>query len=142
VDSTNFFLTVLTGDGKGGFTLAQEPAVADGVVSLVTADFNSDLIPDLVSVSTLHAEFDELLSNGSGSFAAAKHFPINGIPPRAIAGDFNNDAKQDLAVITSMSSIMLLLGDGLGGFGTPTTIPVRWASWDFPWRAPMVVGDA
>jgi hypothetical protein len=34
-------------------------------------------------------------------------------------GDFNGDQKPDLAVVNLTTSVTVLLGDGLGGFGHP-----------------------
>jgi membrane-bound lytic murein transglycosylase B len=42
-----------------------------------------------------------------------------------VAADFNGDGKLDLAVTDSVSNaVMILLGNGDGTFGAPTTIPV------------------
>src|SRR5205085_3464812 len=60
------------------------------------------------------------------SFANAVSFPA-GSGPRWIAlGDFNNDAKYDLAIANFAASgtVSILLGDGAGNFGPPTSYAV------------------
>ncbi len=49
----------------------------------------------------------------------------NGIPARVVAGDLNGDLIQDIAWITSNTSLLYtMLGDGDGGFNTPRTVAV------------------
>src|SRR5436190_14407591 len=46
-------------------------------------------------------------------------------PNQIVTGDFNLDAKPDLAVVNSASdNVSILLGDGSGGFGAPGGSPV------------------
>src|ERR1022692_4532328 len=55
-------------------------------------------------------------------------------------GDFNNDGVLDLVTIDPVggNSPALLLGDGAGGFGPPTTFPIRS---DFPVPTSILVAD-
>ena len=60
----------------------------------------------------------------SVSFSAAVNWPT-GVAPRDVAvGDFNGDGKQDLVTSNGTGaggSFSVLLGNGAGGFGAPTT---------------------
>jgi FG-GAP-like repeat len=84
--------------------------------SVAFGDFNGDGIPDLVTTGSL-GTLAIALGAGSGTFAAATTVPGTFYGP-VVTGDFNGDGKLDL-VLVSPPNIVLLLGDGAGGFGTP-----------------------
>jgi autotransporter-associated beta strand protein len=56
-----------------------------------------------------------------GSFASAANVSVGSSPTKVAAGDFNNDGKQDLAIVSFSDSVVgIRLGDGSGAFaGTP-----------------------
>jgi VCBS repeat protein/HYR domain-containing protein len=60
----------------------------------------------------------------AASFSAPTSFPTGGIRPGSVAvADFNGDGIKDLAVANGNSkNVGLLLGNGTGGFGTPTKL--------------------
>ncbi|MBI4469099.1 MAG: VCBS repeat-containing protein [Acidobacteria bacterium] len=61
----------------------------------------------------------------SPSFSAATSFAAGAGARSIAAADFNRDGKLDLAVANGQaSSVSILLGDGTGGFGAKTDIPV------------------
>ena len=106
------------GDGTGGFpdddsstfNLFQPRALAIG-------DLNLDGKPDLVISSGQTVALR--LGDGSGGFPDSSSSTVAGIHPISLAiGDLNRDGKPDLAVTTSCcpASVMILLGDGDGGF--------------------------
>ena len=66
-----------------------------------------------------------LLGNGAGGFGAKTDFAV-GTNPRSVAvGDFNGDARPDLAVANvSSDTVSVLLGNGAGGFGAKTDFAV------------------
>ena len=122
-------VTVLLGNGSGGFTAAPGSpfAVGSGPVSVVVGDFNGDGIQDLAVANLGSANVTVLLGNGSGGFIAANASPFAaGTGPVAMAvGDFNADGIQDLAVANGNggngigNNVTVLLGNGSGGF-TPS----------------------
>lgn len=70
-----------------------------------------------------------LLGHGDGTFGPATDFPVgDGTGPAAmVVGNFNADAKPDLALADSMqyaSSVSILLGKGDGAFGNAKGFPV------------------
>ncbi len=172
---TSFGNTSLASAALGAATpglglLTSSIAVSSGSpYSQVVGDFNGDGIPDLAMISgdqyspfegpfTISVE----LGNGDGSFRAGPTFTPSGLQqyPLLIAGDFNQDGKTDLGVLSydgySTSYITTLPGNGDGSFGAPQTgvaynqgplggdvVPgsvlaadlTVMASWILPWRA-------
>jgi hypothetical protein len=97
------------------------PPVFPGAGATVSADFNRDGKPDLIST-----DGTVLLGNGDGTFTVGKPLGLTGQNTNLIAtGDFNGDGKPDL-VLASLASntFYVLLGNGDGTFGAPiiTTI--------------------
>jgi hypothetical protein len=86
--------------------------------SVAFGDFNAGGISDLV-VSGSNGTLAISLGTGSGTLAAATSIPGTFYGPPVI-GNFNGDGKLDLVVV-SPPNIVLLLGDGTGGFGTPVS---------------------
>jgi hypothetical protein len=122
-------VSVLLGDGAGGFGAAQSVFVGSGPCAVVASDFNRDTKLDL-AVARSTGVVSILLGDGNGGFGLPTNFNA-GIGPRAIAaGDFNQDGKPDLAVAIVGTStnipgfVAVLLGNGLGGFGSPTQFEV------------------
>ena len=136
-DSNN--LTVLLGNGSGGFSAATGSPFAVGTepASLAVGDFNGDGIQDLVIAGSRVAV---LLGNGSGGFSLTPGSPFAVGPgaPSVAVGDFNGDGIQDLAVGSFGSGgVAVLLGNGSGGFSAATGSP--FALGTGPW--PVAVGD-
>lgn len=112
---------------------------------VVAADFNGDGKPDLAignSISLFggvtYNNVNIMLNNGQGGFTVAPGAPIGlGDGPISIAtGDFNGDARPDLAVAGEASkSITILLGNGTGAFTTPGA-PIAFSS-----RPTFVISD-
>src|ERR1039457_4590669 len=121
-------VTVLLGNGTGGFTAAPGSPIRVGYVpqSVAIGDFNRDGKPDLVVTNADNNNVTVLLGNGTGGFTAAPGSPFpTGIWPSAVAvGDFNGDGKLDLAIAnTNSNNLTVLLGNGAGGFTAATGSP-------------------
>lgn len=123
-------LTVLRGNGDGTFIGASTyPSVADlagrsGAAAVAVADFTGDDVPDVVAANGGAASL--LPGSGGGRLGAAT--PITGLfGGRVIAGDWNGNGDQDLAV-TSSSKLSIALGNGNGSFAAPTDITLPGSS--------------
>ncbi len=121
-------VTVLLGNGSGGFTAAPGSPFATGNVpdSVVVGDFNGDGIQDLATANFGSGNVTVLLGNGAGGFTAAAGSPFAAgtNPQSVVVGDFNGDGIQDLAVANSNSNnVTVLLGNGSGGFTAATGSP-------------------
>lgn len=116
---------VALGDGTGGFTRKSFSnfGFSFPISEITTADFNSDGKLDLAVTRPFLGSVYLLLNDGTGGFpadefSAPQVFAGSGASTIK-AGDFNNDTKADLIVITS-ENFSVLLGDGSGAF---TVIP-------------------
>jgi M6 family metalloprotease-like protein len=120
-------MTILLGNGSGGFTPAAASPIAAGALPLFVAvgDFNGDGIPDLATANSGSSSVSVLLGDGSGGFIPALNSPFaTGVDPTSVAvGDFNGDGKQDLAVANGAGGVTVLLGDGTGDFTAASGSP-------------------
>jgi hypothetical protein len=121
-------VTILLGDGAGGFAPPAHGGSPIGVgsapSSVVVSDFNRDTVDDL-AVATFEHEANQsdsviiFLGVGSGHFVQFKVIAV-GDPSSVAVGDFNLDDNPDLAVTNfDSSTTTILLGDGTGGFSQP-----------------------
>src|ERR1041384_1604031 len=144
VNSNN--VTVLLGDGSGGFTPAGGSpfAVGSRPYCVAVADFNGDGKQDLTTASETTSSLTVLLGNGTGGFTAAMGSPFAvGMNPHSVAvADFNGDGKQDLAAANPGSaSLTVLFGDGSGGFSVAAGSPFPVGSAPRPIAAGDFNGD-
>jgi len=107
-------VTVLLGNGSGGFTQASGSPFAVGVspFSLMVADFNGDGIPDLATADNIGQDVSLLLGNGAGGFAPAVGSPIatGSYPAALVVADFNGDGRPDIAVANEeMNNVSVFL---------------------------------
>src|SRR5271157_1234108 len=114
-------VTVLLGNGTGGFTAAPGSPFPAGSspISVAVGDFNGDGKPDLAIANEGGNNVTVLLGNGTGGFTAApgSPFPVGTQPESVAVGDFNGDGKPDLAIANARSNtVTVLLGNGTGGF--------------------------
>ena len=115
-------LSVLLGNGSGGFTAAVSFPVGSQPNSVVLGDFNHDGRLDIAVANRGDDNVTILLGDGAGGFASAGTVPVGTAPTSVVAGDFNGDGRPDLATANGGStSYTILTGDGTGGFTAGTT---------------------
>ncbi|MFN6447417.1 MAG: FG-GAP-like repeat-containing protein [Nostoc sp. DedSLP05] len=125
VNNASQNISVLLGNGIGGFTAAQNFKVPSRPTSVTVGDFDGNGISDLAVTSSYFNNVSVLLGNGDGTFNSATSFAVGTNPNSVVAGDFNRDNKLDLAVANSASNnVSILLGNGTGGFGVATNFDV------------------
>ncbi len=115
-------VSILTGDGAGGFT---ENSIAAGFVphGLVVADFNRDGLPDLAMANSNSLAISVWINTGGGTFSKT-NFVGSTAPFFVTTGDFDGDGNPDLAFASnSNTNISIRLGNGAGSFGAMTSYP-------------------
>ena len=94
--------------------------------ALVSDDFNKDGNQDLaVTESSGLDRVAILLGNGSGGFSAPTRFTMGRDSLFLASGDLNGDGNSDLVTANESNAsgeISIVLGNGAGGFGSPTNI--------------------
>jgi FG-GAP-like repeat len=128
-------VSILLGNGTGGFAPAASIPVGDQPHSLAVGDFNRDFKLDLAVANSEDDSISILLGNGSGGFHEAPGSPIAAGDGAwyLVTADLNGDRKLDLVVSNVNgsgpfglgTSVSIFLGNGQGGFaqapGSPLT---------------------
>ncbi|MGA3045961.1 MAG: Ig-like domain repeat protein, partial [Terracidiphilus sp.] len=108
-------ISVLLGDGNGGFASPASYAVGNEPVFAVIADVNGDGIPDLVVINNQSNTFSVLNGTGDGTFKSPLDFVAGNAPLAAVADDFYGSGHVDLAIINQASQTVSVpsgYGDG------------------------------
>ena len=112
-------VSILLGNGLGGFSAAPSVGVGSSPVSVTTGDFNADGKLDLATANAGSDNISVLLGSGNGTFPAADNFATGDNPISVTTGDFDGDGKLDLATLNVISKdVSVLLGNGVGVFPT------------------------
>jgi hypothetical protein len=139
-DST---VSVLLGDGVGGFGAKTDFASGSYPLSLAVGDFDDDGNLDLATANAY--DVSVLLGDGHGSFGAATSIGVAGNPQSVAVGDFNGDGTLDLGVTSNYYNpgysgwygwypgyytgyANVLLGNGDGTFSGPNATFIDSAS--------------
>jgi FG-GAP-like repeat len=123
-------LSVLLNTGGGAFSPAVQLSTPYSALSIAVADLNGDGRPDLIAADKNESSTGDLsvfLNQGGGTFAPAVNYVVGPTNSNATvsvaAGDFNGDGHQDVVATTGVT-FAILLGDGTGILGTPTTYSI------------------
>jgi hypothetical protein len=116
-------VTVLAGNGKGGFRTIGSFGNFTFVHRVVAGDFNRDGKLDL-AVADSGGKVSILLGNGDGTFELQTDYTSLPYPFDMATADFNGDGILDLAVLSvgDQGTVSIFLGNGDGTFRPPTTI--------------------
>lgn len=134
----SYDVVILIGDGRGGFKPASAPIVAatgprPHTHDISAADINGDGRIDILTTNSNDNTVSALLGDGRGGFTQAPGSPFRaGRHPYDVVtpSDINNDGKVDLVTPNLRgNAIMVMLGDGKGGFaesaGAPFAVQTR-----------------
>jgi hypothetical protein len=119
-------ISILKGDGKGGFSLGQSFALTGTVTPEVRSDGTTDLIVPAPGGFTL------LTGNGDGTFQGLTTQPVSGA---SIAVDVNNDGITDVLSLNTIGALSTALGRGNGTFSTVNQVATS------PYFGSLIAGD-
>ena len=114
-------VTVLRGDGSGGFAAPWSGNAGPFPMDVGVADLDGDGIPDLAVADQGPVEGNSTAAvmhgNGDGTFAAPSMFEVGNFPDSIAIGDLNGDGRPDLVIANQYSgAISVLLATGPGTF--------------------------
>lgn len=116
-DQLSNSISVLLGDGKGGFSSSDTIFLGSAPSSVTIGDFNGDSKSDVVTANYLNNSIMVCLGIGNGKFLTPTTINIGKEPQCVAVNDFNNDGNADIAVANgSDSTVSILLGNGNGTF--------------------------
>ena len=114
----NATVKVLSGDGKGAFSVTASLPVGENPSAAVIGDLNKDHIADLVVANRFGNSLSVLLGKGGGAFGPGAQIPIGSHPIPVIMADLDGDSWPDLAAGNSFGgSLSLVLSSNQGGLG-------------------------
>jgi len=122
-------ITILLGDGSGGFSESVESPILLGSrpLDVFVADVNHDGGPDIVASTSNESDIGlvcVLLNDGNGVFtnATGSPFRVGNGPENVHVADMNNDTHPDIITTntnyagTGSDNVSILRGDGTGNF--------------------------
>jgi hypothetical protein len=110
---------VFVGNGDGTFGPPATFETQPDPQLVTVADLDNDGNADLVALSSFANSVSVLLGKADGTFLEESNNPPGGAG--AVAGDFNQDGKTDLAI--AGSQVAVLLGNGNGTFQSKVDYP-------------------
>ena len=121
-------VSVSLGRGDGSFQNVHAFATSDRPNSIAVGDFNGDGFPDIATgdygpptnPETSHCSLAAVTERSE-----LRRFVAGNGPRSLVEGDFDGDARLDLAVVSDSGDLTVLKGDGDGGFGESTSYPIE-----------------
>ena len=108
-------VSILLGDGKGGFAAHNDFATAPGPVALTTIDFDRDGKLDLAVACDTAGMIELFRGNGDGTFAAPVSLAAGNNPVAILSEDLDKNGIADLITSNrSDNTVSVYLGHGDG----------------------------
>lgn len=125
-------LSVLLGNGSGGFAAPISYLNGGNPVDIRAADLNGDAKPDIITVSANSYKVAVRLGTGSGTLGSAVYYTAGTIPLSLWTGDLNLDGNTDIAVLNQnnfnqSSTVSVFAGRGNGALAAPLTYTLPYA---------------
>ena len=109
-------MSVLLGDGAGGFGARQDYPVGSNPLGIVASDFDGDGDLDLAVTNHFSANVSVLMGDGAGGFGARQDYPVGSRPIGIVAGDFNGDTYSGDFISEAEDVTKLLIDELTGGY--------------------------
>jgi len=134
-------ISVLRGDGAGGFDRPLVSGSPGGHADVAAADFDGDGVLDL-ALSSYNGQIAVVTGVGDGSFETAGSFGSLPNPIGLAIGDVDHDGILDIAAANnhqfgSYGSVGVLIGNGDGSFQAPA----QFRTGRSPWRVALADFD-
>jgi hypothetical protein len=131
-------LSLLLGDGEGGFRRSDIQLRTTGPGYVAIGDVNGDGKLDLVSTHLERSQLTVLISNNASTYmeAPASPYDLGHSAWGVLVADMNRDGKADI-VAAAGEGVRVMLGDGRGGFAPAPGSPFAVGSG--AWR--LDIGD-
>ena len=109
-------VSVLLGEGQGGFGPQNQYPVGDTPEYLTAGDLNRDGNIDLVVSNIDSYNVSLLFGDGLGGFSPTQTIDTGGGAGASAIADFNGDGLNDIVIFATSSDFAVLFGDGMGQF--------------------------
>jgi hypothetical protein len=120
-------LSVLVGDGSGGFQTTGLINAGVAPIAVAVGDLNGDGTQDIAVSDEGHStngRVQVLLGNGDGTFAPAATYFAGPFGTSLVLGNIHGDGIDDIAVGNEGSTVDLLTGNGDGTFLSATNFAI------------------
>jgi|GEM_PF-4669412 len=112
-------VSVLLGDGDGGFDTRTDFAAGSGPVAVALGDLDKDGAVDVVTANAYGSTVSVLLGDGTGGLGTTTEYTAGTAPSSIAVADLNDDGKLDVLIANEdANTVSRYLGDGAGGLGT------------------------
>jgi hypothetical protein len=120
-DPSNNPVLIFLNDGYGILSTTADSMYENtgSIKCIASGDFNNDEIPDLCSAIYTDSTVAILLGNGDGTFTRTSDLKTATLPEALISAELNNDAYDDIAVVSNYGFLMVYLGNEDGSFAEP-----------------------
>jgi len=130
-------VSVLAGDGAGGFAPQVRYDVGDEPAGLALGDVTGDGLPDIVTANSHWVDWEDtsdisvLAADGAGGFISDVTYAVGDRPYCVALGDVTADGIPDIVTANwSGYNVSILAGDGAGGFAPEVRLAIgtgpRW----------------
>lgn len=119
-------MMILTNDGAGGFSIAQNILIGESPTQLAARDLNGDGRVDLVSCNSGLSDnnITVLTNTGPGVFIIHRKVPVGRGPVTISSGDLNLDGTVDIVTADYGSdTVTVLTNDGRANLTVSQTLP-------------------
>ncbi|HEX4299492.1 MAG TPA: FG-GAP-like repeat-containing protein [Gammaproteobacteria bacterium] len=156
VNTGGSFMQLIYNDGTGHFHLRNSYSTGATPSDVETADLNGDGHLDLVETDSADGTLGVRLGNGDGTFQALQTYKVGANPQRVLLVDVDRDGILDAVTVNAGAAsssgdgtVSVLLGDGLGHFGTahdfsagPNPVDIAAGDMDHDGKLDLVVANA